>query len=319
MKRTVDINNRDREMLELLAQGASSKAIAKSLGYREGTMRVYLHELYRKLGVPNKTNAVIWYFDQSRPKVGQAGPLTGSVVSPPMDESLGDLALRTNLFVALGAMNLLLGAYGRVWEVATRLKGGKPDARTEARRRQSRQLWESLLKGDFGYGAKLHESGAGARLLADAPSDAVLLVALLLLGGRTEEADGLIKEFARKKKGVAGITKNEYTLVHSLRDALGTSPGPAMASLYHLAAEATAAPPVRQVAMACLYHAYLAQKDRERARGTAHALWAEAEASRQHLQAMGERPLYRDATLPKPPSMDARRLGSYLEAVATAR
>ena len=55
------IDTRSRRMLELLAQGAGSKLIAKELGYQEGTMRVYLHNLYRKIGVGNKTEAVIWY------------------------------------------------------------------------------------------------------------------------------------------------------------------------------------------------------------------------------------------------------------------
>ena len=56
--KTIEINDRDRQMLELLAQGASNRSIADSLGYREGTMRVYLHGLYKKLGVGNKTREV---------------------------------------------------------------------------------------------------------------------------------------------------------------------------------------------------------------------------------------------------------------------
>ena len=55
------IDTRSQRMLELLAQGAGSKLIAKELGYQDGTMRVYLHNLYRKIGVANKTEAVIWF------------------------------------------------------------------------------------------------------------------------------------------------------------------------------------------------------------------------------------------------------------------
>ena len=57
------------ELLELLAEGASARVIAKKLGYSEGTMRVYLHNLYRAIGVRNKTEAVIWHLHRSRPAI----------------------------------------------------------------------------------------------------------------------------------------------------------------------------------------------------------------------------------------------------------
>ena len=73
------IDTRSQRMLELLAQGAGSKLIAKELGYQDGTMRVYLHNLYRKLGVANKTEAVIWYLKRGgsseRPAELAAAPL----------------------------------------------------------------------------------------------------------------------------------------------------------------------------------------------------------------------------------------------------
>ena len=52
--------------------------------------------------------------------------------------------------------------------------------------------------------------------------------------------------------------------------------------------------------MVCLYHAYRARRDNERAAATAAAIWAEAENARQQLEAMGVRPLSRDAELPHP-------------------
>src|SRR5258708_12525077 len=60
---TVELNPRDRSLLELLSLGISNQAIAAKLGYQHGTMRVYLHHLYRKLGVPSKTAAVVWYVE----------------------------------------------------------------------------------------------------------------------------------------------------------------------------------------------------------------------------------------------------------------
>lgn len=317
MKRNVEINDRDTRMLELLSRGASNKGVASAMGYRDGTMRVYLHDLYRKIGVPGRTAAVIWYLGRvglpkkpARAAVAAARPPGGGQ----RDESFGDMALRVNLLAALGVMNIFLGAHGRVWEVAARLKSTAGDSRTEARRRQSRALWEAFLEGDFAYARDLDEAGRAMALLADSPSDAALLAALLLLGGETAAADRLVTRFAAGRKGGQGITVGELTLLRSLRDALGPKGGDAIACLHHLAAQRSATPVLRQTAMVALYYAYKARKDRERARATANALWAEAENARQHLQAMGERPLYRDAALPAP--VTARTFPDYLRKVS---
>jgi DNA-binding CsgD family transcriptional regulator len=49
--------NTDRKLLELILKGSSGRAIAQSLGYKEGTTRVYLHSLYKRIGVKSKTSA----------------------------------------------------------------------------------------------------------------------------------------------------------------------------------------------------------------------------------------------------------------------
>jgi predicted ArsR family transcriptional regulator len=73
------------------------------------------------------------------------------------------------------------------------------------------------------------------------------------------------------------------------------------------------------MAMIALHYVYKARGDRERARATANALWAEAEGARQHLQAMGERPLYREAALPAPAPVAGRTLSEYLRKVSGAK
>lgn len=50
-----------QRMLELLAEGRSIEEIAKATGYQPGTMRVYLHTLYRHLGVGNRSEAAAWF------------------------------------------------------------------------------------------------------------------------------------------------------------------------------------------------------------------------------------------------------------------
>jgi DNA-binding NarL/FixJ family response regulator len=50
---------RERDILALLAEGDSSKQIAARLGLTPGTVRAYLHTIYEKLGVENRTQAAV--------------------------------------------------------------------------------------------------------------------------------------------------------------------------------------------------------------------------------------------------------------------
>jgi DNA-binding CsgD family transcriptional regulator len=300
--KTTEINDRDRQMLELLAEGASNRVVADRLGYREGTMRVYLHGLYRKLGVANKTSAVIWYFDRLKEEGRAAGEGTGAEIAETAEESFGDIAWRENPQAALGAMSMFLGAYGRLWEVANRLKGVPPDVKVDRRRRQSRQLFEALLRGDVAYGKRLYDEDQLARLLVDSPSDGVLLACLLRIGGYTRAADRVQVQLARRRKGRPGLSAKEFALVTAAREAFEGGTEGSLMALYRLAAENTSKPFPRHAAMASLFWAYRGHKDRESACATANALLAEAESVRQQLHAMGERPMYRDATLPAPGS-----------------
>ena len=52
------------QLLELIAQGKSNKEIAAELNMPEQTMKNKLSIVYRKLGVRNRTGAVIWAIKQ---------------------------------------------------------------------------------------------------------------------------------------------------------------------------------------------------------------------------------------------------------------
>jgi DNA-binding CsgD family transcriptional regulator len=310
------IDARSQQMLELLSQGASAQVIARKLGYSEGTMRVYLHNLYKVIGVRNKTEAVIWQLNRTRAQAGTAPPSPPSV--PAVGESFGDMAVSEDLYTALGVMSSFLGPYGHMWEAGMRLKGGAIDEQVLARRAQSRLLWRALLKGDFAYGKLLHDDELGERLAYDAPSDAVLLATLLLIGGYSSAAERLMGQLVQKRKGVPGVSPREATLMRSLHHALYTNDPSAMSSLYQLATE-SGMPIIKQVAMAALFHTYRARRDLDRARGTANAIWAEAESTRHQLEAMGVRPLGREATPPSPTRSTAREPGHVREKVAATR
>lgn len=64
-KRKIELTKRDTSLLKLLKAGKDDKTIAKKLNYTHGTTRGYLHKLYKKLGVNNRTAAAAWFAKQS--------------------------------------------------------------------------------------------------------------------------------------------------------------------------------------------------------------------------------------------------------------
>ncbi len=289
-------------MLELLAGGASTRLIAKKMSYSEGTVRVYLHNLYKKIGVKNRTEALLWQLNHAAAGRERASAVAPRGPSPQADESFGDVALRDGLLCTLGIMESFTGPYGRLWEVGARLKGVALDEPALAARDDARTLWRALLQGSFGYGKTLDDEGYGERWVESSPSDAVLLACLLILGGYSHAADALVGQLAKARKGGRAASGRELTLLRALREAVYANDDASLTPVYHLALEKAASPAVKQLAMVALFHAYRQRKDRERARETANALWAEAESLRRQLEAMGVRPLAREATLPKPGS-----------------
>jgi DNA-binding CsgD family transcriptional regulator len=281
----VSIDTRSQRMLELLAQGAGSKLIAKELGYQDGTMRVYLHNLYRKLGVANKTEAVIWYL-----KRGGSADRSGepAVVLPrPGDDPAGEMALAEGLYAMLGVMGQYLGPYGRGWEIATRAAG--EDLERDSGRGRSRALWNALLKGDFAYAKAAYDLDEGYGVLSSSASDGVLLTALLVAGGYSHAAHQLASKLSDRRRSRPAVPAREATLLEIAFEAFeGKQPGTGIARLQK-SAEASAAPPHhRHLAMALLFHAARTRRDFERARQVANALWVEAEAARKELQGSGE-------------------------------
>ena len=53
-----DLTERERQVLTFAALGLSNKQIAHQLGLAAGTIKVHLHSIYQKLGVPNRTALV---------------------------------------------------------------------------------------------------------------------------------------------------------------------------------------------------------------------------------------------------------------------
>ena len=56
----LDLSKREREVLELICQGANDKAIADRLGLTSNTVRNHVSRLYAKIGVNRRSAVVIW-------------------------------------------------------------------------------------------------------------------------------------------------------------------------------------------------------------------------------------------------------------------
>jgi DNA-binding NarL/FixJ family response regulator len=54
-----ELTDRQIDVLELLSEGASNKAIAKQLGLSEHTVKIHLSAIFKALGVNNRTEAAI--------------------------------------------------------------------------------------------------------------------------------------------------------------------------------------------------------------------------------------------------------------------
>jgi two-component system nitrate/nitrite response regulator NarP len=59
-----DLTAKERAVAGLVAQGLRNKNIAGELGITEGTVKVYLHRIYEKIGVTNRTELALFARDR---------------------------------------------------------------------------------------------------------------------------------------------------------------------------------------------------------------------------------------------------------------
>ena len=308
------LSDTDRKLLELLVKGASGRLIAERLGYKEGTTRVYLHSLYKRIGVNNKTSAVTWYLDTiaandpnaTRDAAGQAHRI----------DSFAAMTQQRGLLESLGIMGVFLGPYGRMWEVAQKLKAERAprsNAADEQLRATARGLWEALVRGDFAKGKRQFDAGNLPKLFVASPSDAVVLAAHLILGGYTSSARKAVGALPAKKGGSLGVTLDELRALTTVSDAVEKSSDSALTALHGIAKSSTTRHVFRHLLLVMLFHVYRMRNDQARAATTANVLWTEAETAREQLEANGDRTLPSGVSLPDPPTVAPAKLSHYLE------
>jgi DNA-binding NarL/FixJ family response regulator len=66
----VDLTSREQEALQLLTQGWDNQSIANALGISERTVRFHLRNVYDKIGVNSRTEALLWGIHQGIVETG---------------------------------------------------------------------------------------------------------------------------------------------------------------------------------------------------------------------------------------------------------
>ena len=74
--RTRELSQRQRQIVGLIQQAKANKEIASELRIAQGTVKEYLHLIFRKVGVKNRTELALW-----RKETEQAGILKTPAVS----------------------------------------------------------------------------------------------------------------------------------------------------------------------------------------------------------------------------------------------
>ncbi len=60
------LTEQEQRILELVAAGKSNKLVARELGITEGTVKVHVKHLLRKLNLRSRVEAAVWYVEQQK-------------------------------------------------------------------------------------------------------------------------------------------------------------------------------------------------------------------------------------------------------------
>jgi DNA-binding NarL/FixJ family response regulator len=63
-----DLSPRERQVLLLVADGLANKQIARALGITERTVKAHLGNVFRQIGVADRTSAALWARDHLAPR-----------------------------------------------------------------------------------------------------------------------------------------------------------------------------------------------------------------------------------------------------------
>ncbi|HEX4858207.1 MAG TPA: LuxR C-terminal-related transcriptional regulator [Usitatibacteraceae bacterium] len=288
MTALMQFSDTEIQLLQLLSSGLSCRDIAGRMGLTEGTTRVYLHHLYRKGHFHGRASAAAWFQKQSG-RANESARAKGCEQAHRTDVSFGEIAMRSGLQSALGAMNIFLGPHSRAWEVAARLRGTEGAESDEGLRKTSRTLWDALLAGNWQVAKQASDDGTIAALLVQSPVDYAVGCAMLALGGYTFAAEGALQAYeGRKGKAMRLLKRSEIEFLVWLRDHERRRAADPESQIPRFLGVFASNQVFRQLAVACAFHLNARWGTRDEAVRHANDLWREAILIRQQLQDFGD-------------------------------
>ncbi|MFV2045537.1 MAG: response regulator transcription factor, partial [Anaerolineales bacterium] len=108
-----ELTEREREVLELVAGGATNKEIASKLYISPNTVKVHLRNIFAKAGVGSRTEATLFAIRSGLVSLGDDGGPSSISDRSPVNISAAlarPLAHRNRWIMAAGAMLLVLAA-----------------------------------------------------------------------------------------------------------------------------------------------------------------------------------------------------------------
>jgi DNA-binding CsgD family transcriptional regulator len=84
---TSQISEREREILRLVATGATNQQIAYQLNISVNTVKVHLRNIFGKIGVTSRTEATLYAVRSGLVQIGEAAGAPTAVAEPPPEEA----------------------------------------------------------------------------------------------------------------------------------------------------------------------------------------------------------------------------------------
>ncbi|MCA2998450.1 MAG: hypothetical protein ING75_07585 [Rhodocyclaceae bacterium] len=263
-----DLKPTEVAMLELLSRGTRGREVAASLGYKEGTARVYLHAMYKRIGVNNKTAAATWYSDRRDGR-------TQRETIPIVPATMAAFALQHGLHQALGATSVFLGPHS-LGETAAPTKPTLVGQPQNAKMMQkTRELWNSFVAGRFEVGKSAFDQAIMAQLFVSEPEGVILLAAHLASGGYSVSAQLARKEIRLKRSAKICASDLEIEALTAMSAAADGKKRGACDRLVEIgdAARKKRNGHLEQLVLVALFHLYRAQGANDKAEAVISTLF----------------------------------------------